>query len=110
MFLAYALNPLINETEDNYVYLFNLVEILSLLGYSNITADKNEDGLITAEEISKFAKRRVLIFWAFSLFCPIIKILTRIQLIRVYRETNHFLGLVPQIYDSYEGELPIIKL
>lgn len=109
-FLTYALNPFINKSDDYEVYVSNLVEILDHIGVSNITADKNKDGLITAEEISRFVKRRVIAFWSFGLLCPLIKIITKIQLIRVYRETEHFLGLVPQIYDGYEGELPIIEL
>ena len=109
-FLAYGLHPYINESNDGYVYLFNLVEPFNYLGISNITADKDKDGVITAEEISKFSKRRVIAFWSFALLCPVIKSMAKIQLIRVYRQTENHLGLIPQVYDRYEGELPIIEL
>jgi len=103
LFLTYALNPSINQSDDKYVYALNL-------GFLGITADKNKDGLITAEEISKFVKKRVTILWSFLLLCPIFKTLLKIQLIRVYRKVGQFPSIIPQVYDGYKGELPIIEL
>lgn len=105
LFLAYALNPFINQSDDEYVWVSNLR--LSVLGK---TADKNKDGLISAEEISRFVKRRIITLYTLILVCPIFKTLLKIQLIRVYRKAGHIPSVIPQIYDGYEGELPIIEL
>ena len=74
-------------------------------------ANRNFDDFVTAEEASIYAKNKVLLVFL-MLFCILPQSIVSFLISSIYAKivNGYWVLPIPQIYDGYDGDLPVIEL